>query len=49
MAASALDNETDVVIMESINALHGRKTMVIIAHRLTMFEKWDIIYSVGNG
>ena len=48
-AASALDNETEAVIMESINALHGRKTMVIIAHRLTTIEECDIVYRVENG
>ena len=35
--------------MESINALHGRKTLVIIAHRLTTIEECDIVYRVENG
>lgn len=48
-ATSALDNETEAAIMESINALHGRKTMVIIAHRLTTIEECDIVYRVENG
>lgn len=47
-ATSALDNETEAAIMESINALHGRKTMVIIAHRLTTIEECDIVYRVEN-
>ena len=32
-ATSALDNETEAAIMDSINRLHGRKTLIIIAHR----------------
>lgn len=48
-ATSALDNETESAIMESINALHGKKTMVIIAHRLTTIEGCDIVYKVENG
>lgn len=45
-ATSALDNETEAAIMESINALHGKKTMVIIAHRLTTIEECDVVYRV---
>jgi ABC-type multidrug transport system fused ATPase/permease subunit len=48
-ATSALDNETEAAIMESINALHGHKTLVIIAHRLTTIEECDIVYRVDNG
>lgn len=48
-ATSALDNETESAIMESINALHGKKTMVIIAHRLTTIEGCDMVYRVENG
>lgn len=48
-ATSALDNETEAAIMESINALHGRKTLVIIAHRLTTIEECDMVYRVENG
>ncbi len=35
--------------MESVNSLHGRKTLVIIAHRLTTIEECDIIFKVENG
>lgn len=48
-ATSALDNETEAAIMESINALHGKKTMIIIAHRLTTIEGCDIVYRVEGG
>ncbi|WP_026526764.1 ABC transporter ATP-binding protein [Butyrivibrio sp. VCD2006] len=45
-ATSALDNETEAAIMDSINRLHGRKTLVIIAHRLQTIEKCDMVYRV---
>lgn len=48
-ATSALDNETEAAVMEAINSFHGRKTMVIIAHRLNTIEKCDIIYKVDEG
>ena len=49
-ATSALDNETEAAIMESVNRLHGRKTLIIIAHRLETIEKCDMVYRVeGKG
>lgn len=48
-ATSALDNETEAAIMESINSLHGKKTLIIIAHRLTTIESCDMVYRVENG
>lgn len=48
-ATSALDNETEKAIMESINYLHGKKTLIIIAHRLQTIENCDIVYRVENG
>lgn len=48
-ATSALDNETEAAIMDSINRLHGRKTLIIIAHRLQTIEKCDEVYRVENG
>ncbi|WP_051226455.1 ABC transporter ATP-binding protein [Butyrivibrio sp. MC2013] len=47
-ATSALDNETEAAVMEAVNSFHGRKTMIIIAHRLNTIEKCDIIYEVSN-
>ncbi|MBO5057703.1 MAG: ABC transporter ATP-binding protein [Lachnospiraceae bacterium] len=48
-ATSALDNETEAAIMDSINRLHGRKTLIIIAHRLQTIEKCDMVYRVEKG
>ena len=48
-ATSALDNETEAAIMDSINRLHGKKTLIIIAHRLETIEKCDMVYRVQDG
>ncbi len=48
-ATSALDNDTEAAIMDSINRLHGKKTLIIIAHRLQTIEKCDMVYRVEHG
>ena len=48
-ATSSLDNDTESAIMESINSLHGKKTMIIIAHRLQTIEGCDMVYKVADG
>ena len=48
-ATSALDNDTEAAIMDSINRLHGKKTLVIIAHRLQTIEKCDMVFRVEKG
>lgn len=48
-ATSALDNDTEAAIMESINRFQGRKTLIIIAHRLQTIEKCDLVYRVQDG
>ena len=48
-ATSALDNETEKAVMDAIYQLAGKKTMIIIAHRLTTIKNCDIIYEVNEG
>lgn len=48
-ATSALDTETETAVMESIEALHGKKTLIIVAHRLSTIRKCDKIYEVKDG
>lgn len=48
-ATSALDNDTEAAVMEAIENLHGEKTMIIIAHRLTTIRNADMIYEVVDG
>jgi ABC-type multidrug transport system fused ATPase/permease subunit len=35
--------------MEAVNALHGAKTLVIIAHRLSTVEQCDVVYRLEQG
>lgn len=48
-ATSALDNDTESAVMDAIEHLHGEKTMIIIAHRLTTIQNADVIYEVSDG
>ena len=48
-ATSSLDNFTEKEFMNSVNALQGTKTIIIVAHRLTTVEKCDIVYEFSNG
>lgn len=48
-ATAALDNETENAVMEAIEGLQGKITLIIIAHRLTTIRKCDRIYEVANG
>ena len=45
-ATSALDTDTETAVMEAINSLAGKKTLIIIAHRLTTIENCDIVYEI---
>lgn len=48
-ATAALDNETELAVMESIRSLQGYKTLIIIAHRLTTIKDCDVIYEIKDG
>ena len=45
-ATSNLDNITERKIINSINALHGRLTIIIVSHRKSILEKCDNIYEI---
>jgi len=48
-ATSALDNETEKSVMEAIENLAHKKTVVVVAHRLTTLEKCDMIFKIYAG
>lgn len=48
-ATSALDHETELAVMESINALHGEITLIVIAHRLSTIRECDRVYEIRDG
>ena len=48
-ATSALDTATEVGVMQAVMALHGKKTIIIVAHRLSTVEKCDRLYELDQG
>ena len=46
---SALDNETEEKVMESINKLNKKITIILIAHRLNTVKNCDKIYKFEKG
>lgn len=48
-ATSSLDEETEIDVMKAINDLHGKKTIIIIAHRHVTLKNCDLIYSLKSG
>lgn len=48
-ATSALDSETELIIQENIEMLHGCYTMIVIAHRLSTIKNVDKIYLLEKG
>ena len=48
-ATSSLDTDTEHGITEAVNALHGSKTIIIVAHRLTTVERCDRLYRLEQG
>ena len=48
-ATSALDTATERAVVEAIRGLHGQKTILIIAHRLSTVADCDCIYVLQNG
>jgi ATP-binding cassette, subfamily B, bacterial PglK len=48
-ATSALDNQTEQEVMAALDQLHGDKTVLIVAHRLTTIQGCDQIMVINNG
>ena len=48
-ATSALDGITEKIIMDAIHEFSGKKTIIMIAHRLKTVQKCDIIYLMDQG
>jgi ABC-type multidrug transport system fused ATPase/permease subunit len=48
-ATSALDGTTESAIMEAIHNLYHKKTIIMIAHRITTVKECDAIYVMEEG
>jgi ABC-type multidrug transport system fused ATPase/permease subunit len=48
-ATSDLDARSQAAIQESIRAMHGKRTVIIVAHRLSTIRDSDVIVVLENG
>jgi len=47
-ATSALDNDTEKAFVDALKTLHGKLTILIVAHRLTTVQNCDRIVEIGK-
>ena len=48
-ATSALDHLTESEVMETINRLHGTKTILMVSHRINTLSKCDYVIRIEKG
>ena len=48
-ATSALDNSTEASVMQSIESLSQKLTVIVIAHRLGTLSHCDRVIELGKG
>lgn len=48
-ATSALDNITEKEVMEAINSISYKLTVILVAHRLTTVSNCDLIFELADG
>lgn len=48
-ATSSLDEKTEKEFMNAIDNLHGKKTILIVAHRLSTVKKCNRLYKLNKG
>lgn len=48
-ATSALDNATEQSVMDAIEGLDRRLTIIMIAHRLSTVRRCDVVFELENG
>ena len=48
-ATSALDSSTESSVMDAVESLSHKKTIILIAHRMDTIKNCDEVYSLKNG
>lgn len=46
---AALDNRTEADLIKALEDLHGRHTLLMVAHRLSTIRNCDVIHVIENG
>lgn len=47
-ATSALDNDTEKAFIDALKTLHGKLTIIIVAHRMTTVQNCDRIVEISK-
>lgn len=47
-ATNSLDNETEQAVMDAINIINKKITIIMVAHRLNIVKNCDIIFKIDN-
>jgi len=48
-STSSLDNETEREIIREVKSIKGKRTLIIVAHRMSTVQHCDRIYRMHNG
>lgn len=48
-ATSALDSGTEREVMEAVESLHGTRTIIMVAHRLSTMARCDTLHRIEHG
>lgn len=48
-ATAAIDNKTEQEIVKAIDNLHGKVTLIVIAHRYSTIKSCDVLYKIVDG
>ena len=48
-ATSSLDSETETLVMETINDLLGKKTIIMVTHKPSLLSSCDAVYQIKKG
>jgi ABC-type bacteriocin/lantibiotic exporter with double-glycine peptidase domain len=48
-ATSSLDEKNENRIIDSLKNLRGKKTIILITHKLKLLKHFEKVYSIKNG